>query len=274
MATNPLQQYFRRPALYFRLPSGGAGYPPGTIDLPENGELPVFPMTAIDDITIRTPDALFNGNAVVELIKSCVPNIKDPWSIPAVDLDPILVAIRIATEGNLMDISTECPSCKEESKYDVQLAGILAGFKPGDYNTPLTIGDMQIKFRPLPYKYVNEVNMAQFDVQKIIAEMEKLETAEQRSTRGSELMRNINSITVRLLTHTIEFIKTPTATVFESNFIQEFLENCDSKTFEMIKDKNVELRSTTENKPLEVKCMHCGFEYKQPFVLNVTDFFE
>lgn len=273
MAINPLQQYFRRPALYFKLPSGGAGYPPGAIDLPENGELPVFPMTAIDDITIRTPDALFNGNAVVELIKSCLPNIKDPWSVPAVDLDPILVAIRIATEGNLMDITTECPSCKEEAKYDVQLAGILAGFRPGDYNTPLNIADMQIKFRPLPYKYVNEVNMAQFDVQKIIGEMEKLETAEQRSTRGAELMRNINSITVRLLTHTIEFIKTPTATVFESEFIKEFLENCDSKTFDMIKDKNVELRSTTENKPLDVKCIHCGHEYKQPFVLNVTDFF-
>lgn len=274
MATNPLQQYFRRPALYFKLPSGGNGYPLGTIDLPENGELPVFPMTAIDDITIRTPDALFNGNAVVELIKSCIPNIKDPWEVSAIDLDPILVAIRIATEGNLMDISTECPSCKEESKYDVQLAGILAGFRPGDYSTPLGIQNMQIKFRPLSFKYMNDVNMAQFDVQKIIAEMEKLETAQQRSTRGAELMKNINSITVRLLTHTIEFIKTPTATVFESEFIQEFLENCDSKTFEIIKDKNVELRSTTESKPLEIKCMHCGHEYKQPFVLNVTDFFE
>jgi len=273
MATNPLQQYFRRPALYFKLPSGGNGYPEGAIDMPENGELPVYPMTAIDDITIRTPDALFNGNAVVELIKSCIPNIKDPWSVTAVDLDPILVAIRIATEGNLMDITTECPSCKEEARYDVQLSGILAGFRPGDYTNPLNIEDMLIKFRPLPYKYINEVNLAQFDVQRIIKEMETLETAEQRGTRGAELMRNINKITVRLLTYTIEYIKTPMATVFESEFISEFLENCDNKTFELIKDTNIALRATTESKPLDITCGNCGYEYKQPFVLNVTDFF-
>ena len=39
-----------------------------SIDMPENGELPVYPMTAIDEITVRTPDALFNGTAIAELI--------------------------------------------------------------------------------------------------------------------------------------------------------------------------------------------------------------
>jgi hypothetical protein len=66
---NPLKQYFRRPAIYLRLPSGGTGYPPGVVDLPESGELPIYPMTAIDEITSKTPDALFSGTAIVELIK-------------------------------------------------------------------------------------------------------------------------------------------------------------------------------------------------------------
>ena len=68
MSDNPLKQYFRRPAVYLKLPSGGLGYPEGTIDMPDTGELPVYPMTAIDEITSRTPDALFNGTAVVEVI--------------------------------------------------------------------------------------------------------------------------------------------------------------------------------------------------------------
>ena len=68
-SNNPLQQYFRQPAIYLRLPSNGEFYPPGSIDMPVNKEIPIFPMTAIDEITYRTPDALFNGTAVVNVIQ-------------------------------------------------------------------------------------------------------------------------------------------------------------------------------------------------------------
>lgn len=44
---NPLKQYFRRPAVYIKLPSNGKNYTEGSLDMPENGELPVYPMTAI-----------------------------------------------------------------------------------------------------------------------------------------------------------------------------------------------------------------------------------
>jgi hypothetical protein len=100
LVNNPLKQYFRRPAIYLKLPSGGALYPPGVIKPTENGELPVYPMTAIDEITTKTPDALFNGVAMVEIIKSCVPDVLDPWSINSIDLDAILLAIKSAAGGN------------------------------------------------------------------------------------------------------------------------------------------------------------------------------
>lgn len=60
---NPLQQYFRRPAIYIKLPSDGRYYSDGILSMPENHELPVYPMTAIDEITAKTPDALFNGTS-------------------------------------------------------------------------------------------------------------------------------------------------------------------------------------------------------------------
>ena len=53
MENNPLKQYFRQPAIYIRLPSNGRFYPPGAIDMPPNGELPVLPMTTLDEITCR-----------------------------------------------------------------------------------------------------------------------------------------------------------------------------------------------------------------------------
>ena len=124
MNTNPLKQYFRRPSIYLKLPSGGKYYPEGSIELPENNEVPIYPMTAIDEITSKTPDALFNGIAVTEIIKSCVPNIKDPWQVPATDLDALLIAIRAATNGNMLDVESSCPSCKEESSYNINLVGL------------------------------------------------------------------------------------------------------------------------------------------------------
>ncbi len=199
MSDNPLKQYFRRPAVYLKLPSGGLGYPEGTIDMPDTGELPVYPMTAIDEITSRTPDALFNGTAVVEVIKSCIPNIKDPWQLSNVDIDPILVAIRAATHGSNMEIETDCPECKETGKYDLNLSGVLADFKPGNYNEPLIIGEITFKFKPLKFSEMNEATLSQFHVQKALQMLSKIEDDTSRDAKGSELLLEINQMTMKLV---------------------------------------------------------------------------
>ena len=134
MSNNPLRQYFRRPALYISLPSKGKYYPQGTLDMPENGELPVYPMTAIDEITAKTPDALFNGNAVVDIIKSCIPSIKDPWNLPSTDVDTLLIAIRAATNGNDLEVESICPACDETGKYGVNLISLLSGINTNGYD--------------------------------------------------------------------------------------------------------------------------------------------
>lgn len=270
---NPLRQYFRRPGVYLKLPSGGSGYPPGTIDLPENGEVPVYPMTAIDEITTRTPDALFNGTAVIEVIASCVPNIKDPWSISSVDLDPILVAIRTATHGNTMEIETTCPECEESAKYDVNLAGVLSSFKPGDYATPLPIGDITVKFKPLKFTEINQAGLAQFQIQKMLQTLLASEDDPERGEKSVEMLKEMSNLAMKLIASSIEYVKVPTATVMDYNYILDFLQNIDKNTYETIKDHSVKLRESTENKPLEVKCIHCQHEYQQSFSINATDFF-
>jgi hypothetical protein len=164
---NPLKQYFRRPSIYLKLPSGGKMYAPGVVNIPESGELAVYPMTAIDEITAKTPDALFNGTAMSDIIKSCIPDIKDPWSINSVDLDAILIAIRSAADGNDMTITSGCPSCKEIAEYAVNLVAILSQLKAADYDKELTINDLYIKFRPLTYKEMNEAGTSQMEAQRI-----------------------------------------------------------------------------------------------------------
>jgi len=80
-------------------------------------------------------------------------------------------------------------------------------------------------------------------------------------------------MTMRLIGHTIEYIKIPEATVLNKDHIFEFLNNIDNASYEVIKDTNVKLRQDTENKPLEIKCIHCSKEYQRSFTVNVSDFF-
>jgi len=270
---NPLKQYFRRPAVYIKLPSGGKYYPPGIIDVPENGELPVFPMTAIDEITTKTPDALYNGSAMAELIKSCVPAIKDPWQINSMDLDAILIGIRAAAGGNDLEIESTCPACNDYGKYGINLINMLAQMQPGDYNTEYKVNDLAIKFRPLNYKEMNEAAIGQFEIQRAFVMLEQEQDEEVRKQKGQEALRRVTQLTIKLLTGAIEYIETPTTRVTEKEYITDFLNNCDKNMYIGIRDYNAELKSTSEIKPLKIKCVHCNHNYEQPFTLNTSDFF-
>jgi hypothetical protein len=275
MDNNPLRQYFRRPSVYMKLPSGGLGYPEGAIDETETGELPVYPMTAIDEITARTPDALFNGTAVVELIRSCIPNIKDPWAVSNVDLDAILVAIKAASSPNgEMDIESGCPKCEEVSSYKINLAGLLAGLSSPDFKTPLDLGDLSISFRPLSFREVNEASVQQFELQRIFNQLESAEDDEKKAKIMQEGLQKITSLTMELLSKSIVEIKTPTVPVTETSYIFDFLQHCDRNLYIQIREYSAKIRQDSELKPMQITCVACGNKYDQTITLNPTDFFD
>jgi hypothetical protein len=271
---NPLRQYFRRPAIYISLPSKGKYYPEGTLELSETGEIPVYPMTAIDEITSKTPDSLFNGSAIVELIKSCMPAIKDPWSIPSSDIDTILVAIRVATNGNDLDIESTCNKCEETSKYGVNLLGLLSSINTDGYEHSIKLGELSIKFKPLEYRRLNQSNLDQFDVQRQISQLENIEDAEARAVQSKNLLKKLNDMNVGLISEMIESIATPVEFITNKEFITEYLAECDRNAFNTIRSQVVKLRNDSNIKPLKIKCVNCGHEYEQQIALNVTDFFD
>lgn len=273
LENNPLKQYFRRPSIYLKLPSGGKMYSASVLDMPDNGELPVYPMTAIDEISSKTPDALYNGTAMADIIKSCIPAIKDPWAINSIDLDAILIAIKSSSGGNDLTLTSECPACKEVSEYSVNLAGILSQLKSGDYEKELLFNELSIKFRPLTYKEMNEASLAQFEAQRIFVALDAEENAEVKQKKMQDALKYLTDITMNILSRTIMYIKTPVAFVEENTFILDFLQNCDKNAFVTIRDYNAALKAQNEVKPLKIKCVDCSHEYEQQFTLNTSDFF-
>ena len=274
MSDNPLANYFRQPSIHISLPSKGKFYPKGSIDMPKNGELPVYPMTATDEITYKTPDALFNGSAVIKVIESCVPAIKDAWEIPVVDIDLILTAIRIASYGHTLDIETTCPECKEEASYGFDLRAVIDNIKSPDYDKPLTIGDLEVYLKPLNYRDINENNIAQFEEQKLNAILQDAEMPEDEKLKLlTEAFKKVSELTIHSMTNSIDYIKTEDTIVKDKKHIDEFLHQCERQTFESIKERIVSLRIINDLKPLDIKCSECEHEYKQPFTLDMTNFF-
>jgi hypothetical protein len=272
---NPLRRHFRQPAIHLRLPSGGKFYPPGALNMPASGELPILPMTAVDEIVTRTPDALFNGSAVPDIIGSCVPSIKDPWAVPSVDINALLVAMRLASYGHSMDLNCTCPGCKTVTELQLDLRVVMDNLGTPDYDTPLMLGDLTLHFAPLSYRQLNENNRQQFEDQKLIQALNSTDMPnEERLKMLGDSFKKITSLTIRAIALSIKSIKTPDAMVVDHSHIEEFLLNCEKGIFEKIKDHAIMLRQSAEIKPLNIECENCQLKFTQEFSLDMANFFE
>lgn len=274
LPNNPLTQYFRQPAIYIQLPSQGKFYPPGVLNLPPNGEVPILPMTSVDEITYRTPDALFNGTATVNVIKSCVPSIRDPWAMPSVDIDAVLVGIRIASYGHAMDLNVLCPACNTDDEISVDLRAVNDRLKIGDYTTPLVIGDLEFWFQPINYKSVNENSRMQLEQQQAMRVLDSDVDDKVKLEQLNHSMKLITETTTRTIAQSIATIKTPQALVHETEYIIDFLNNCDSKIFNQLRDHVIQIKQKSDIQPLALTCKHCSHEYTQPFTLDLSSFFD
>ena len=267
--SNPLQKHFRRPAIYFKLPSGGAFWPDETLELTATGELSVLPMTTKDEITIRTPDALLNGHGVVEVIQSCIPSIKNAWKMPSIDVDAALIAIRIASYSSNMEVDSVCPFCSEENTYQIDLHQTLKSIHTPDYSQPLVVDELTFKFRPQQYFEINKVNLVNFEEQKILntindASLEDADKSAQFAEHIARLVDLNNQVYVDSLENIT--INDSGTVVSDPVFINEFIKNADRRIVNQIKLKIEEFSDIVKIKPVPVTCGAC----QKPFDINVT----
>jgi len=272
---NPLIKHFRQPKIHVQLPSKGQWYP-DEFKGPLAEDIQVLPMTAKDEITIKTPDALLNGYSTVSVICSCFPSIKDPWKMPVVDVDFCLIALRLASYGEYMDVTSRCPHCNDQNDNQVDLRYVLDQYKCPDYSEPLVTDDnLVIRFKPSTYKQFNESLMKNFEEQRLAAAVNNVDTPEEIKIKTfSEVFEKLSWLTVRTMASNISSVTTEEGSKVEHELhIVEFVENCDSKTYKKIKDKVQELRDQSAIKPFTVACEECEKEYEVPFTFDYSNFF-
>lgn len=272
---NPLSKHFRQPAIYMQLPSNGQFWPEGAIELPASGQIPVYPMTARDEITIRTPDALLNGQGVIDVIHSCCPNIKDAWAMPSIDSDALLLSIRIASYGESMDFDTMCPKCQEESSFTLNVGSLVEQIKMPDYSQLIEVDNLQIKIKPQNYKEVNHANQISFTEQQILRTVndDNISDEEKKRTTDAYLQRLID-LNIEICTNSTESITTEDGTtVSDVAFIKEFYNEADFKVMRIIQDRLKELGSQAELKPINFVCKSCENNYDVPLNFDYANFF-
>jgi hypothetical protein len=251
---NPLQRFMRQPKIYITLPSEGKYWPAGTIDVPDNGQLPVYSMTAKDEMLFKTPDALMNGQAVVDVIQSCIPNIKNAWNTPSIDMDIILIAIRIATYGEKMAVTVNVPVINEELDYEVDLHQFIDKVSNNQWIEQIPITDEMVLFiRPLTYRHLTKISMKSFETNKIIqiASNDKLSDQE-KLDMVSNSFKVLSDLTTDMMVGTIYKIKTPDGDVTETRYIKEFIENADKSIYDTVQQHINDLKEQNELKPVVI----------------------
>lgn len=250
---NPLQKYFRQPKNYVRLPSRGKYYPAGALDLPVTGELPVYAMTAKDELTFKTPDALMNGQATVDVIQSCVPNIKNAWLMPSIDLDAVLIAIRIATYGESMDVSITVPNTTIKRDYSMDLRRALDDLMLGKFSDSLMIGSMKVNIRPINYKEFTDGAVKTFEEQRIYNVVNDNKIDDQtKLDMFHQSFRKLTDITISMVSNSVVSIEVDGGTVTDSNHIREFIANAEKNFYSAVMEHVTKQRESFSIKPIRV----------------------
>jgi hypothetical protein len=253
---NPLQKYYRQPAIYITLPSGGKYYDANTYQSTATGEIPVLPMTAKDELAFKTPDAMISGQATVDVIKSCVPNILDPWQLVNYDIDIVLLAMRIASYGENMEITAVVPVINESVTHSVNLPALLETVRSVKIVEEATTKQgFRMLFKPLTYKEITSNQITAFEQQKMFATVNASQLSdEEKNKKFAESFKKLTDINFSILLDSIQQITSPDGnSVTDKQQINDFLANCNASTVIEIQNELAKIRAQANFKPLKFK---------------------
>ena len=271
---NPLSQWYRQPKIWIQFPSKGEFYPPGALDKSDNDQYPVYAMTAKDEMLFKTPDALLTGQSTVEVIKSCIPAILDPWKMPSLDVDVALIAIRVATYGDNMEISSNCPSCQAENNYEVNLSNWLGNIGTFDYDPVIDVNPLTVHIRPYTYQELTKTSLKTMEQQRIfqIINDDTISDESKLEKFGVSFVK-LTELTVDVIASCISKIETPDGETTDPEQIKEFINNTSKDIFDKISERINGIKKEIEFKPLDAKCTSCDEEFSMPITIDQSNFF-
>lgn len=275
--TNPLAKYFRVPGVSVKIPSNGKYQPEGNIKFSMTGELDVYPMKASDELLLKSPDALISGQALENMISSCVPNVSDVRALPNNDVDTLFVAIRAATYGNELEINDVCPKCESEQTFIIDIGYMITSMTFLEEAYDLQLNDfMTVTLRPLTFAENSKVSRIMFEeTKKMQVEINREDiTPEQKDSLNAAAYAKMHALNIEVLAMSIDKVTTPEHVVTDFDDIHEFVANAPMGWFKQLEDKVKEITSVGISKSAVVQCGSCEHEWETEIVFDPASFFK
>jgi RNase P subunit RPR2 len=269
MTENPLLKLYRNKNVYITLPSKGKFYPSG-VKLTIDGDIGVYPMTAKDEILLKSPDALFNGESLIEMIKSCVPDIVNPEEMPICDIDPLMLAIR-ASSNKTVEIETKCRHCNTENTYEFDIHNIIATAQPITEDNIVVVDNATIYCRPFTLKSQIKTNIQKFNhlrLEKLINndDNKKMEVF-------NKIIKETTDLTFEIISDNILKVVIDDVVVDNKQYINEWILNMEKSTYYKIMNKIQELSDNKMNNNIKTICNNCNGENIIEVDMNPMSFF-
>lgn len=252
----------RLPGETFRLPSQGLFYTNGELSEDvKDGEVHVFPLTALDEILLKTPDKLMSGTAITEVFSRCVPQIKKPMELLSKDVDYLLMCLRLISYGETVDVvyTHDCEGAKERT-YSVELRPLVAKTRPVDPTTigtnyTLTLPSNQVVIlRPPVYGSVLNLYLTSFEMQRM--------SSEEQFKVGQEQLLSIVADTIS----TVDGYS-------DRNMIREWIRELPAGWLDQISTATQAFSTWGPSSAWTTTCKDCGKEITIEIPLNPIAFF-
>jgi hypothetical protein len=231
-------------------------------------------MSTKDEVILRTPDALLNGQGMVDVIQSCCPAITDAWKTPSVDVDAILIAIRIATYGNEMNFDSKCAHCGEENNHGVDLATTLSEIQCPNYNI-IEYKDLKFKLKPQHYFDSNNANKVQFEEQRLVNLLnDSVMVPEDKARMLTDSMNKLTSLGISAVVNSTEYIELPDGQrINDIAFITELYERSESQLVKLLQAQLKVYADESKVKPVTLSCAECEKPYRVELTFDYASFF-
>lgn len=273
--SNPLFQYFKPPGIYVNLPSQGRFYT-NKPKLTDQNEILVKAMTAKDELSFKAPDLLMNGESLIEVINSCVPDIEDPNEMPNCDFNIIMLAIRLATYGSELSYSAFCEKCEESNDFGVDIERLLDRIEPISDSYYVQLDQLKVYLKQYTLKSQIKSALARFEQATItnsILSNEELSQAE-KTLEFNKSFNVLAKMTYEVVLDSIIKIETPTNEIIDNReYITEWLYQIGKKHYDVISNKLEEITKDGFDNLVEFNCNKCNESNKVPIVFDPTSFF-
>lgn len=273
-----LDQFTRQPKIFGTLPSQGITYNDEIIRDMNVTSIPIFGMNTMDELILKTPDALFSGEATTLVIKSCIPSILDPWKILTADMDYLLIGVRIATYGDRLPITTTCPKCKEETKSDLHLPSLLDNYTSQEPLEKITYNGLDLDIVPLTYEISTKISKDNYQMQRRLLHIDEQKDLpdEQKDLQKQTIYKSLSMLNFETVLHHVYSISDGENVETDKEEIFAFVKNSEIGLYKLIEDATNIISKKFALPTVDVACASetCNHIYKSETSFDYSNFFE